>query len=85
MSINLTGIQHSAYYKVFALERGPSNPVLVSILTLRPTDGHSDRLGIEYSENYANVAKIALEAISSYAADVRAARQIKGAAPAKLP
>jgi 3-methyl-2-oxobutanoate hydroxymethyltransferase len=37
------------------------------------------------ADNYANVAKITLEAISAYAADVRAARQIKGAAPAKLP
>ncbi|HEX5280749.1 MAG TPA: 3-methyl-2-oxobutanoate hydroxymethyltransferase [Micropepsaceae bacterium] len=37
------------------------------------------------SENYANVAKITLEALSDYAGDVRASRQIKGAAPAKLP
>ena len=37
------------------------------------------------TENYANVARIALDAISAYAADVRAARQIKGATPAKLP
>ena len=37
------------------------------------------------AENYANVAKIALDALSAYAQDVRAARQIKGAAPAKLP
>jgi 3-methyl-2-oxobutanoate hydroxymethyltransferase len=37
------------------------------------------------TENYANVAKTTLDAISAYAADVRAARQIKGAAPAKLP
>jgi 3-methyl-2-oxobutanoate hydroxymethyltransferase len=36
------------------------------------------------TENYANVAKIALEAISNYAADVRAGKQIKGSAPAKL-
>jgi 3-methyl-2-oxobutanoate hydroxymethyltransferase len=35
------------------------------------------------TENYANVAKITLDAISAYAADVRAGRQIKGAAPAK--
>jgi 3-methyl-2-oxobutanoate hydroxymethyltransferase len=34
-------------------------------------------------ENYANVARIALDAITAYAADVRAARQIKGAAPVK--
>lgn len=34
-------------------------------------------------ENYANVARIALDAITAYAEDVRAARQIKGAAPAK--
>jgi 3-methyl-2-oxobutanoate hydroxymethyltransferase len=37
------------------------------------------------TENYANVAKMTLEAISAYAADVREGRQIKGAAPAKLP
>lgn len=37
------------------------------------------------TENYANVAKITLEALSAYAGDVRAARQIKGAAAAKLP
>ena len=37
------------------------------------------------TENYANVAKITLDALSAYADDVRAARQIKGAAPAKLP
>ena len=36
-------------------------------------------------ENYANVAKLTLEAISAYAVDVREGRQIKGAAPAKLP
>jgi 3-methyl-2-oxobutanoate hydroxymethyltransferase len=30
------------------------------------------------SENYANVAKIAMEALTAYAEDVRAARQIKG-------
>jgi 3-methyl-2-oxobutanoate hydroxymethyltransferase len=36
-------------------------------------------------ENYANVAKITLDAITAYAEDVRAGRQIKGAAPAKLP
>src|SRR5467141_4463843 len=35
------------------------------------------------TENYANVARIALDAITAYAEDVRAARQIKGAAPAK--
>lgn len=33
--------------------------------------------------NYANVARITLEAIAAYAEDVRAARQIKGAAPAR--
>jgi 3-methyl-2-oxobutanoate hydroxymethyltransferase len=33
--------------------------------------------------NYANVARITLDAISAYAGDVRAARQIKGAVPAK--
>lgn len=37
------------------------------------------------TENYANVAKMTLEALSAYAGDVRASRQIKGAAPAKLP
>lgn len=37
------------------------------------------------TENYANVAKITLDALSAYATDVRASRQIKGAAPAKLP
>lgn len=35
------------------------------------------------AENYANVARIAFDAVNSYAADVRAARQIKGAVPAK--
>jgi len=35
------------------------------------------------TENYANVAKITLAAISSYAEDVRAGRQIKGQAPLK--
>lgn len=34
-------------------------------------------------ESYANVARIAFDAISAYAEDVRAARQIKGAAPVK--
>lgn len=34
-------------------------------------------------ETYANVATIALEALSSYAADVRAARQIRGGIPVK--
>ncbi|WP_029918636.1 3-methyl-2-oxobutanoate hydroxymethyltransferase [Nevskia soli] len=34
-------------------------------------------------ESYANVARIALDAIGTYAADVRAARQIKGAPPVK--
>jgi 3-methyl-2-oxobutanoate hydroxymethyltransferase len=34
-------------------------------------------------ESYANVARIALDAISVYAADVRAARQIKGATAIK--
>jgi 3-methyl-2-oxobutanoate hydroxymethyltransferase len=33
------------------------------------------------AETYANVARIALEAITSYAEDVRAARQIKGGIP----
>lgn len=33
-------------------------------------------------ENYANVARISLDAIAAYANDVRAARQIKGAVPA---
>ena len=35
------------------------------------------------AETYANVAKIAFDAISAYAEDVRAARQIKGAGVAK--
>jgi 3-methyl-2-oxobutanoate hydroxymethyltransferase len=34
-------------------------------------------------ENYANVAKIAFDAISLYVEDVRAGRQIKGGAPAR--
>jgi 3-methyl-2-oxobutanoate hydroxymethyltransferase len=34
-------------------------------------------------ESYANVARVALDAITAYAGDVRAARQIKGAPPAK--
>lgn len=34
------------------------------------------------AERYANVARTALDAISAYAEDVRAARQIRGAAPA---
>ena len=34
-------------------------------------------------ENYANVARITLDAITAYAGDVRAARQIKGAVSAK--
>ena len=34
-------------------------------------------------ETYANVARIALDAITAYAGDVRAARQIKGAPPTK--
>ena len=37
------------------------------------------------TENYANVARITLDALSAYANDVRSGRQIKGAAPAKLP
>ena len=35
------------------------------------------------SDNYANVAQITLDAITAYTADVRAARQIKGAVPVK--
>ena len=34
-------------------------------------------------ENYANVAKVALEALGTYVDDVRSARQIKGAPPVK--
>lgn len=34
------------------------------------------------ADSYANVARIALDALSAYAEDVRAARQIKGAKPA---
>src|SRR6185295_3637592 len=37
------------------------------------------------TENYANVAKVTLDALSAYTEDVRRGRQIKGAAPAKLP
>ncbi|NYT70357.1 3-methyl-2-oxobutanoate hydroxymethyltransferase [Pusillimonas noertemannii] len=37
------------------------------------------------TENYANVARIVLDAITEYSSDVRAARQIKGAAPAPKP
>ena len=36
---------------------------------------------IRPKESYANVARIAFDAISAYAEDVRAARQIKGAPP----
>jgi len=36
-------------------------------------------------ENYGNVARTTLDALSAYAGDVRAGKQIKGAAPAKLP
>jgi 3-methyl-2-oxobutanoate hydroxymethyltransferase len=36
-----------------------------------------------HAESYANVAKITLDAITAYAEDVRAARQIKGAPAAK--
>src|SRR5262245_23214016 len=35
------------------------------------------------AENYANVARVTLAAITAYADDVRAARQIKGGVPAK--
>jgi len=35
------------------------------------------------TESYANVARITLDAITAYAADVRAARQIKGGIPVK--
>jgi 3-methyl-2-oxobutanoate hydroxymethyltransferase len=37
------------------------------------------------AENYANVARIAFDAICAYVDDVRAARQIKGAAPGTAP
>ena len=37
------------------------------------------------AERYANVARVTLEAIRSYAGDVRAARQIRGAPPAPHP
>ncbi|MEE8272245.1 MAG: 3-methyl-2-oxobutanoate hydroxymethyltransferase [Alphaproteobacteria bacterium] len=37
------------------------------------------------AEAYANVARITLDAITAYADDVRAGRQIKGAAPAEPP
>jgi 3-methyl-2-oxobutanoate hydroxymethyltransferase len=36
------------------------------------------------ADNYANVARITRDAILAYAEDVRAVRQIKGAAPARL-
>jgi 3-methyl-2-oxobutanoate hydroxymethyltransferase len=36
-----------------------------------------------HAETYANVAKITLDAITAYAEDVRAARQIKGGGPTK--
>ncbi len=36
-----------------------------------------------HAENYANVAKIAYDAVSAYADDVRAGRQIKGAGPVR--
>ena len=36
------------------------------------------------TDHYANVARVAFDAISSYAGDVRAARQIKGAAAVKI-
>jgi 3-methyl-2-oxobutanoate hydroxymethyltransferase len=35
------------------------------------------------TETYANVAKVTLDALSSYAEDVRAARQIRGGIPVK--
>ena len=35
-----------------------------------------------YVENYANVARITFDAISDYAEDVRAGRQLKGTVPA---
>jgi 3-methyl-2-oxobutanoate hydroxymethyltransferase len=34
------------------------------------------------AETYANVARVALQALSDYAADVRAARHLKGQRPA---
>ena len=37
------------------------------------------------TETYANVARITLDALSSYAEDVRSARQIKGGIPVKKP
>jgi 3-methyl-2-oxobutanoate hydroxymethyltransferase len=37
-----------------------------------------------HSDNYANVARIAFDAITTYVEDVRSARQIKGGAPTKL-
>jgi 3-methyl-2-oxobutanoate hydroxymethyltransferase len=36
-----------------------------------------------HTENYSNVAKIVFDAMVAYAEDVRAGRQIKGAAPAE--
>ena len=37
------------------------------------------------TEDYANVARTTLDALSAYAGDVRSGRQIMGASPAKLP
>lgn len=45
--------------------------------------GYGARMLDAETETYANVARIALDALSAYAGDVRAGRQIKGAPPVK--
>ena len=45
--------------------------------------GYAARNLDAYGENYANVAKIAFDAISAYVEDVRAGRQIKGPGPVR--
>ena len=45
--------------------------------------GYSAKAVDSDAENYANVGRIAFDALTAYAEDVRAARQIKGAPPAK--
>lgn len=45
--------------------------------------GYAASAADSVAENYANVARITLDALTSYAEDVRAARQIKGAPPVR--
>ena len=45
--------------------------------------GYSAKALDSDSDNYANVAKIAFDALSAFADDVRSGRQIKGSAPSK--